>query len=198
MPAAFIPLAEKSDIILDIDRWVIHKVITLLASSSSIPAVAVNISGRSFAEMELPLFISDTLRKLDVNPNRLMLEITETSAVTDLHDAQRFIKALHQTGCVVCLDDFGSGFSSFAYLKHLDVDIVKIDGLFIRNLPNDQDNQVFVKAIIDVARGMRKTTVAESVEDLKTLEMLKSYGVDMVQGYYLEMPHSDIVAVAKV
>ncbi len=198
MPAAFIPLAEKSDIILDIDRWVIHKVVTLLASSSSIPAVAVNISGRSFAELELPLFISDTLRKLDVNPNRLMLEITETSAVTDLHDAQRFIKALHQTGCVVCLDDFGSGFSSFAYLKHLDVDIVKIDGLFIRNLPNDQDNQVFVKAIIDVARGMRKTTVAESVEDLKTLEMLKGFGVDLVQGYYLEMPQSDIVAVAKV
>ena len=75
---------------------------------------------------------------------------------------------------------------------------MKIDGLFIRNLPNDQDNQVFVKAIIDVARGMRKTTVAESVEDLKTLEMLKGFGVDMVQGYYLEMPHSDLVAVAKV
>ncbi|MGH8716619.1 MAG: EAL domain-containing protein, partial [Burkholderiales bacterium] len=198
MPAAFIPLAEKSDIILEIDRWVISKAITLLASSPSIPTIAVNISGKSFAEPELPLFISDTLRKLDVNPNRLMVEITETSAVTDLHDAQRFIKALHQTGCMVCLDDFGSGFSSFAYLKHLEVDIVKIDGLFIRNLPNDQDNQVFVKAIIDVARGMRKTTVAESVEDLKTLEMLKGFGVDMVQGYYLEMPHSDLVAVAKV
>jgi EAL domain-containing protein (putative c-di-GMP-specific phosphodiesterase class I) len=126
-----------------------------------------------------------------------MVEITETSAVTDLHNAQRFIKALHQTGCEVCLDDFGSGFSSFAYLKHLEVDIVKIDGLFIRNLPNDQDNQVFVKAIIDVARGMRKTTVAEAVEDLKTLEMLKGFGVDMVQGYYLEMPHSDLMAVAK-
>lgn len=198
MPAAFIPVAEKSDIILEIDRWVIHKIITLLASSSSIPSIAVNISGKSFAEPNLPLFISDTLRKLNVDPNRLMVEITETSAVTDLHDAQRFIKALHQTGCVVCLDDFGSGFSSFAYLKHLEVDIVKIDGLFIRNLPNDQDNQVFVKAIIDVARGMRKTTVAESVEDLKTLEMLKGFGVDMVQGYYLEMPHSDLMAVAKV
>ena len=198
MPAAFIPIAEKNGIIPEIDRWVIHKVITLLAGSLNIPPVAVNISGRSFAEPALPLFISDTLRKFEVKPNRLVVEITETSAVTDLHNAQRFIKALHQTGCVVCLDDFGSGFSSFAYLKHLDVDIVKIDGLFIRSLPNDQDNQVFVKAIIDVARGMRKTTVAESVEDLKTLEMLKGFGVDMVQGYYLEMPHSDHVAVAKV
>ncbi|HEY6281144.1 MAG TPA: EAL domain-containing protein [Burkholderiales bacterium] len=196
MPASFIPTAEKSGIIQEIDRWVIHKVITLLAGSSNISPVTVNISGRSFAEPALPLFISDTLRKHDVNPNRLMVEITETSAVTDLHNAQRFIKALHQTGCRVCLDDFGSGFSSFAYLKHLDVDIVKIDGLFIRSLPNDQDNQVFVKAIIDVARGMRKTTVAESVEDLDTLEMLKGFGVDMMQGYYLEKPHSD-VAVTK-
>jgi len=196
MPAAFIPAAEKSSIIQEIDRWVIHKVITLLAGSSNISPVTVNISGRSFAEPALPLFISDTLRKHGVNPNRLMVEITETSAVTDLHNAQRFIKALHQTGCRVCLDDFGSGFSSFAYLKHLDVDIVKIDGLFIRSLPNDQDNQIFVKAIIDVARGMRKTTVAESVEDLDTLEMLKGFGVDMMQGYYLEKPHSD-VAVTK-
>jgi diguanylate cyclase (GGDEF)-like protein/PAS domain S-box-containing protein len=196
MPAAFIPAAEKSGIIQDIDRWVIHKVITLLAGSSNISPVTVNISGRSFAEPALPLFISDTLRKHDVNPDRLMVEITETSAVTDLHNAQRFIKGLHQTGCKVCLDDFGSGFSSFAYLKHLDVDIVKIDGLFIRSLPNDQDNQVFVKAIIDVARGMRKTTVAESVEDLDTLEMLKGFGVDMMQGYYLEKPHSG-VAVTK-
>ncbi len=196
MPAAFIPAAEKSSIIQEIDRWVIHKIITLLAGSSNISPVTVNISGRSFAEPALPLFISDTLRKHGVNPNRLMVEITETSAVTDLHNAQRFIKALHQTGCRVCLDDFGSGFSSFAYLKHLDVDIVKIDGMFIRSLPNDQDNQVFVKAIIDVARGMHKTTVAESVEDLATLEMLKGYGVDMMQGYYLEKPHSD-VAVTK-
>ena len=198
MPATFIPLAEKSGIILEIDRWVIHKIITLLASSSTIPPVSVNISGRSLADPELQLFIGDTLRKHDVNPNRLIVELTESSAVTDLHDAQRFIEALHKTGCRVCLDDFGSGFSSFAYLKHLDVDMVKIDGLFIRNLPNDQDNQVFVKAIIDVARGMRKTTVAESVEDRKTLEMLMGFGVDMVQGYYLEKPHSGHVVVTKV
>ena len=195
MPAAFIPLAEKSDIILEIDRWVIHKAITLLASSPNMPSIAVNVSGRSLAGLELPIYISDALRRLGVEPRRLMAEITEASAVADLHDAQRFIQALHQTGCIVCLDDFGSGFSSFAYLKHLDVDIVKIDGLFVRNLPNDQDNQIFVKAIVDVARGMRKTTVAESVEDLKTLEILKGFAVDMVQGYYLETPHSNIAAL---
>ena len=193
MPAAFIPLAEKTDLILEIDRWVINKIITLLASSPAVPAIAVNVSGRSLADPDLPLYIESTLRSLDVDPSRLMMEITEASAVADLHEAQRFTKALHQTGCLVCLDDFGSGFSSFAYLRHLDVDIVKIDGLFVRSLPDDQDNQVFVKAIVDVARGMHKTTVAESVEDLKTLEILKDFGVDMVQGYFLEMPHSNFV-----
>ena len=93
------------------------------------------------------------------------MELTETSAVSDLHDAQRFIESLREAGVRVCLDDFGAGFSSFAYLKHLDVDMLKIDGQFIRDLPTDRDNQVFVKAIVDVARGLKKLTVAECVED---------------------------------
>jgi EAL domain-containing protein (putative c-di-GMP-specific phosphodiesterase class I) len=114
--------------------------------------------------------------------------LTETSAVSDLHDAQRFIEAMRENGVRVCLDDFGSGFSSFAYLKHLDVDMLKIDGQFIRNLPNDRDNQVFVKAIVDVGRGLKKLIVAQSVEDAATLEMLRTFGVDMAQGYHLEEP----------
>ncbi|HVS27178.1 MAG TPA: EAL domain-containing protein [Burkholderiales bacterium] len=198
MPVSFIPLAEKSGAILEIDRWVIGQCIALLATSGKVPPISVNISARSFDDPKLPHYISDELRRLDVNPKRLIVELTETSAVADLHDAQRFIEALHQAGCRVCLDDFGSGFSSFAYLKHLQVDIVKIDGMFIRNLPNDSDNQVFVRAIVDVARGMRKITVAESVEDKETLEMLKGFGVDMLQGYYLEKPHADHVAITHI
>ena len=120
-----------------------------------------------------------------------MVELTETAAVSDLHDAQRFIESLHKTGCQVCLDDFGSGFSSFSYLKHLRADILKIDGVFIRDLPNDRDNQIFVKSIVDVARGMRKLTVAEFVEDAETLNMLNLFGVDLVQGYHLDMPRAD-------
>jgi EAL domain-containing protein (putative c-di-GMP-specific phosphodiesterase class I) len=114
--------------------------------------------------------------------------------VSDLVDAQRFIGALRETGCPVCVDDFGVGFSSFAYLKHLKVDILKIDGMFIRNLAHDADNQVFVKAIVDVARGLKKITIAESVEDAATLDMLKRFGVDLVQGYYLELPHEQEAA----
>jgi len=191
MPGQFIPLAEKSGKILEIDRWVLRESIQMLAEVPTIPALAVNISGRSFDEPTLPQYIAEQLKRHGVAPHRLMVELTETSAVSDLHDAQRFIEALHQTGCGVSLDDFGTGFSSFAYLKHLQVDSVKIDGLFIRNLPQEADNQLFVKAIVTVARGLHKTTIAECVEDEETLVMLKGFGVDSVQGYYLEKPRAD-------
>jgi diguanylate cyclase (GGDEF)-like protein/PAS domain S-box-containing protein len=188
MPGHFIGFAEKTGKILDIDRWVLRESIALLASFPLGPSIAVNISGRSFDEPTLPQYIAELLMQFKVKPQRLLVELTETSAVSDLHDAQRFIEALRQTGCQVCLDDFGTGFSSFAYLKHLEADILKIDGLFIRDLANDRDNQIFVKSIVDVARGMRKITIAEFVEDAQTLDMLKQFGVDMVQGYHLDMP----------
>ncbi len=189
-PGQFIPYAEKSGKILDIDRWVIRKSVELLADADT-PALAINISGRSFDEPTLPQYIADQLKRCAVAPRRLLVELTETSAVSDLHDARRFIEALRATGCRICLDDFGTGFSSFAYLKHLDADAVKIDGLFIRDLPNDFDNQIFVKAIVAVAHGMRKHTIAECVEDEQTLDMLRSFGVDAVQGFHLERPHPD-------
>jgi len=197
MPGQFIPVAEKSGKILDIDRWVLREAIQMLAELSSIPALAVNISGRSFDEPMLPQFIAEQLKHYGVAPRRLLVELTETSAVSDLHDAQRFIEALRQTGCGVCLDDFGTGFSSFAYLKHLQADSIKIDGLFIRDLPSDHDNQLFVKAIVSVARGLHKTTIAECVEDQETLDVLRQFGVDAVQGYFLERPRSDHPLLAR-
>lgn len=191
MPGHFIPLAEKTGKVMDIDRWVVAEAVRVLARSPAIPPIAVNISGRSFDDPAFPQYIAERLQSAGVEPDRLLVELTETSAVSDLHDAQRFIEALHQTGCRICLDDFGSGFSSFAYLKHLKADILKIDGLFIRDLPNDRDNQVFVRSIVDVARGMRKITVAEFVEDAESLAMLQTFGVDLVQGYHLDMPQAD-------
>ncbi|MDB5810275.1 MAG: hypothetical protein JWN94_2397 [Betaproteobacteria bacterium] len=188
LPGQFIPYAEKSGKILDIDRWVIKTSIEMLRNPH-MPPLAINISGRSFDEPTLPEFIAGELKRCGVAPRRLLVELTETSAVSDLHDARRFIEALRKTGCRTCLDDFGTGFSSFAYLKHLQADAVKIDGLFIRDLPNDFDNQIFVKAIVAVARGMGKHTIAECVEDAATLVMLKNFGVDAVQGFHLERPH---------
>ncbi len=198
MPGHFIAIAEKAGQIAAIDRWVIRETVRLLAMADDLPAMAINISGRSFDDPTLPQFIAETLREANVAPQRLMVELTETAAVSDLHDAQRFIEALHANGSRVCLDDFGTGFASFAYLKYLRAGVLKIDGLFVRNLPNDHDNQVFVKAIVDVARGLRKVTIAEFVEDAETLEMLKHFGVDMVQGYHLDMPRADHPALRRV
>lgn len=191
MPGRFIPVAEKSGRILEIDRWVLAEAIRLLGERPDMPPIAVNISGRSFDDPSLPQFIAEQLHRHGVAARRLMVELTETSAVTDLADAQRFIETLRATGCSICLDDFGSGFSSFAYLKHLPVDTVKIDGMFIRNLPDDRDNQIFVKAITDVARGMGRVTVAEFVEDARCLKLLQTFGVDLVQGYHLDTPRAD-------
>lgn len=188
MPGSFIPAAEKTGNILDIDRWVIRACAATLARFPAVPAIALNVSARSLDEPSLPSFIAETLKQLAVDPHRLIVELTETSAVSDLHDSQRFIKLLRASGVRVCLDDFGAGFASFAYLKHLDVDMLKIDAQFIRDLGQDRENQIFVRAIVDVARGLHKVTVAECVEDAATFELLCGFGVELAQGYYLEEP----------
>ena len=188
LPADLIALAEKSDTINEIDRYVLSEAIRKLAREPAIPALAVNISGRSLDDAKLPIFIADALQTHRVAAQRLKIELTETAAVSDLHDARQFIEALHKLGCGVSLDDFGTGFSSFAYLKHLHVDAIKIDGLFIRELPSDRQNQLFVQAIVTVARGLHKVTIAECVEDAETLNILAGLGVDYVQGFYLQRP----------
>jgi diguanylate cyclase (GGDEF)-like protein/PAS domain S-box-containing protein len=196
MPGVFIPLAEKSQKIVEIDRWVLRKVVQLLADRPGVPSVAVNLSGRSFDNPAIPGYIANLLEQCRVDPRRLLIEITETEAVSDLADAQRFIDAIRSTGCRVYLDDFGAGFASFAYLKHLQVDAIKIDGMFILNLVQDHDNQVFVRGMVEVARGLGKETVAECVEDAATLELLTSMGVDLAQGYHLDRPQAAHPALA--
>jgi EAL domain-containing protein (putative c-di-GMP-specific phosphodiesterase class I) len=166
----------------------IQAVIAELARRPNFPAIAVNVSGRSFDEPDMADFIAGELKRAKVNPSRLYVEITETAAIRDMRDAQRFIEQLHDAGCKVCLDDFGTGFATFAYIKQLPVDVIKIDALFVRNLPRERDNQVFVRAMLDIARGFGKQVVAEAVEDEQTLAMLRSFGVDMAQGYVFEAP----------
>ncbi|GKS70331.1 GGDEF domain-containing protein [Nitrosomonas sp. PY1] len=192
MPGQFIPIAEKNGQIVNIDRWVIKRSIELLSENPVMPAVAINISGKTFDDPSIPQYIRSLLSERHVDPARLIIELTETAAVSDIQDAQRFIEAIHRTGCSVCLDDFGSGFSTFGYLKYLGVEILKIDGLFIRDLPNNYDNQIFVKAMVEVARGLGKLTVAEFVEDAATLSMVKNLGIDLAQGYYLGRPGAEI------
>ena len=189
-PGLFIPVAEKSNKILEIDRWVLRQCVRTLAERPYAPPIAVNISGRSFDDPGLPGYIGDLLREYRADPGRLQIEITETAAVSDLTDAERFIESIKQAGCGVSLDDFGAGFASFAYLKHIRVDTIKLDGMFIRNLPHDHDNQVFVRGMVEVAKGLGKTTVAECVEDEATLLLLRELGVDKAQGYHLDHPRA--------
>ena len=188
MPGNFIPVAEKSGKIMLIDQWVVREAVRLLDEHPDIPALAVNISGRSLDEPTLAHDIANLIERHRIDPARLIIELTETAAVSDIADAQRFIELMHRTGCRVYLDDFGAGFSTFSYLKHINADALKFDGQFIVNLSNDHANQIFVKSMVTIARGLGKKTVAEFVEDADTLRLLREFGVDMAQGYHVHKP----------
>lgn len=194
LPGSFIPAAERTGRIVDIDRWVIRAAIGKLAGMPGLPALAVNVSARSFDDPTLAGKIRELLNEFGVEPRRLIIELTETAALANIGDSERFIDDLRKLGCTVCLDDFGVGFSSFAYLKHLSADVLKIDGMFIRNLLANREDQVFVRAIVEVARGLGKKTVAEFVGDAQTLALLVEIGVDYAQGYYLSFPIAEISA----
>lgn len=190
-PDHFIPVAEQSGQILEIDRWVIRKVIARLRSEVGV-SLAVNLSGRVLDDPSLPGWFHEQLQTSRIDPSRLIVEITETAAVANVQDAIAFMRQIKSLGCRFALDDFGSGFSSFAYLKQLPVDIVKIDGSFIHNLATSDEDQLFVKALTDVAKGLGKRTVAEFVEDAETLALLREFGVDFAQGYHIGRPVAEM------
>jgi EAL domain-containing protein (putative c-di-GMP-specific phosphodiesterase class I) len=150
---------------------------------------AINLSGASVGDPELLSLIEQEITSTALDPSRLIFEFTETAAITDLDAAGTFTRALARIGCATALDDFGSGFGSFSYLKHLPVDYIKIDGEFIRSLPGSAEDRVLVKAIIDVARGLHRQTIAEFVTSDQALELLRDYGVDYAQGFHFAAPH---------
>lgn len=155
LPGEFLPIAERSGLIRVIDRWVVRRAIALLATCTRAGrnvCFEVNLSGKSLADPELLALIQGDLERTGIDPSRLVLEITETAAIADLGAARDFIAALKARGCRFAIDDFGVGFASFAYLKHLPVDYLKIDGSFIRDLPRDIVDQHLVKAMVEVAR----------------------------------------------
>ncbi len=187
-PTEFVPYAERSGKIRQIDRWVFEACIDKLTHFPATVCIAANLSARSLGDPGFVGFLRDALQRHDVDPRRLHIELTETAAMGDLIAARPMIAALRSVGCAVHLDDFGSGFSSFAHLKLLEVDGIKIDGSFIRDLTSDPSNQLVVSALIQIARSLNKTTVAECVEDAATLDALRELGVDYVQGFHLGRP----------
>lgn len=188
-PGDFIPVAENNDLITLLDRWVLRNSLALLVDGHLEGArVTLNLSAQSLGD---EAFVEDAMAAIlasGVAPGRLYFEITETSAVSNLSRTLRFINALREQGCGFVLDDFGSGFSSFGYLKNLPVDILKIDGQFVRDLEKDPVSRAMVEAINRVAHLMSLETIAEWVEDEATLESVRAMGIDYVQGFLLHRP----------
>jgi diguanylate cyclase (GGDEF)-like protein len=187
-PGEFIKHAERSGKITQLDRWMIQQSLELLAQYPSFPSIAVNMSAVSLNDATFPSFVAQQLKQHNVSGVRLHLELTETAALSDIKAAQAAVIALQQLGCDICLDDFGSGFASLAYLKHINAEYIKIDGLFIKGINEDRENQVLLRAIVDIAKLSNRLTVAEWVEDEVMLNTVRGYNIDLVQGYHLSKP----------
>ena len=187
-PGSFLPAAERYGISPQIDRWVVNHVFNWISENSdfvvnNINTIAINLSGLTLSDDKFLDDLIDTIFSFDVPAEKLCFEITETALVTNLTKARKFIQALRRLGCKFSLDDFGSGLSSFAYLKNLQVDYLKIDGMFVRDILNDPIDNALVKSINEMGKVMGKKTIAEFVENKEILEKIKEIGVDYAQGY---------------
>ncbi len=191
LPGEFIPAAEASGLIVRIDYRVLELAFSHLAgleAAGKDVSIAVNISGAHFGDDALFRWLARMFGEGGVTPGHMQFEITETTAVRNLLRAKAFMEPLKTLGCHFALDDFGVGFTSFAHLRALPVDMVKIDGSFVRDLPTNPENRALVKAMTEVAHSLGKQVVAEYVESAEILEVLRELGVDYAQGFYVGRP----------
>jgi diguanylate cyclase (GGDEF)-like protein/PAS domain S-box-containing protein len=198
-PGAFLPTAERFNMMDKIDFWVIHatlKKLAMLQRNGHQGMFTINLSGQTIANKELIDDIEKLVINAQIDPTKVIFEVTETSAVSNLVSANELIMRLNALGCRFALDDFGSGFSSFSHLKNLPVDFIKIDGIFVRGVATDPSDRAIVNSINDIAHSLGKKTVAEYVESAEILQFLVESKVDYVQGHFLSLPtdisHIDI------
>jgi EAL domain-containing protein (putative c-di-GMP-specific phosphodiesterase class I) len=190
-PGNFIELAEALGLIQEIDLRVVEKLLAYLRGSGQASRKLryfVNLSRASISDPHWIRRLLTMLRGSGVNPGQLVFEITETAAMAEIDVTLTFIQRLKELGCRFALDDFGAGFSSFYYLKRFDVDYLKIDGSFIRDLAGDESSRIFVRALNDVARGLDKQVIAEWVESPEVLNLLLGMGTQFGQGYLFQRP----------
>jgi EAL domain-containing protein (putative c-di-GMP-specific phosphodiesterase class I) len=190
-PGAFLPAAERYGLMLALDRWVVRRSLETLSATANFGSqvtFAINISGQSLGAGDFLDFVTEQIEATRVAPSRLCFEITETSAVSELSHALRFIDVLKGLGCRFALDDFGTGLSSFSYLKTLPVDYLKIDGGFITGLVANDIDRAMVEAVHHIGHMMRLETIAECVENRAILQALRQIGVNYGQGYALGHP----------
>lgn len=191
MPAGFLPAAERFGLILQIDIWVVEhslKYMSKQREAGNQVKLSINLSAKSIEDQSVILSIKNLINEYDVDPESIMFEVTESAAMGNLQKASKILGQLQGLGCKTALDDFGIGYSSFAYLKDLPIDVVKIDGSFVKDSAIDSLHYAMVRSINDIAHEMNKQTVAEFVEDESVLSVLKELKVDYVQGYYLGKP----------
>jgi len=191
MPSAFLPAAERFGLSGDIDKWVIEHAITLLVRQRNTePALcyAINLGSRTLSEPDICDFIQQKLADSGLEPAALSFEVTETTAIADMEAAVTTLSRLQAMGCKTALDDFGAGMSSFAYLKELPVDTVKIDGRFVKDLPINHFDQAMVKSMSQIAHVLGKNTVAEYIDDEETIGHLRVFGVEYGQGFHIGKP----------
>jgi len=190
MPSGFMPSAERFGLILEIDRWVVRNAIRLLVDGRIEPSarLSINLSAMAIGDADVLRLITSELALQQIDAERLTFEITETIAMADLSAAVDFLASLRTLGCATALDDFGVGYSSFAYLKDLPVDYVKIDGSFVRDIAKDTVQLAMVKSMNEIAHAMGKRTVAEYVDNDEVLRLLGEIGVDFAQGYLTGKP----------
>ncbi|MGE5028030.1 MAG: EAL domain-containing protein, partial [Betaproteobacteria bacterium] len=188
-PGSFIPAAERYNLMTEIDRWVVHNALNWLIAHTEQPVIcAINLSGQSVNDDRFLGFLIDQIKGTGVPPHKICFEITETSAISNLSKASSFIKTIKALGCSFSLDDFGSGMSSFSYLKNMPVDYLKIDGSFVRDMINDPIDCAMVESINNIGHVLGIKTIAEFVENQEILDKLHAIGVDYAQGYGIAKP----------
>jgi diguanylate cyclase (GGDEF)-like protein/PAS domain S-box-containing protein len=185
-PASFLYVAERVGLITQIDRWMTGQALELLKRHPTV-SLAVNLSGRSLGDADVLRLLHDAARQR-APVGRLTFEVTETAAVANILRAQQFADEVRRLGCKLALDDFGAGFGSFYYLKHLPFDVVKIDGEFVANAVNSTTDRTIIASLVTLAHELGTLTVAEFVHDLPTLELMVDLGVDRLQGWAIDQP----------
>ncbi|MEM1174411.1 MAG: EAL domain-containing protein [Pseudomonadota bacterium] len=192
-PGAFLPAAERYGLNIELDEWVVSRLIDMLYVHQAFDAEDVrywvNLSGNSVGDERFATMLLDLVKNAPLKPGTLNFEITETAVIRNIASAGRLMTELQAMGCQIALDDFGSGLSSFGYLKHLPINYLKIDGMFIKDIEKDPTNRIFVKSIIDIAHSMGIETVAEFVENENIASIVSELGVDYLQGYALGRPY---------
>lgn len=192
-PDAFLPTAERFNMMVEVDKWVIAGAVAKLADMGSQKTeiiLSINLSAHSLEDKNMAEYVKQVTRDYDIDPAQLLFEITENSAIANLDAANRLIRELRLLGCQFALDDFGRGFCSFSHLKFLPVDYIKIDGIFIRGVLHDSIDRAIVNSVVQIAHSVGKKTIAEYVENIEVIKKLQDMGVDYVQGYYISRPQA--------